>query len=164
MCNSREEDETHLFMRCSTALEVMARLKSWWGLLPNLMQISNVDDLVMGHRGTAADRYEVVVHAFMWVLWLHRNELIFKGQVKGMAQLVSEVRALSFEWYKNRGKCHSSIDYNNWAATSHLNSITHIGVGMAPAHLSLDYAAAHTTVSGKGGLRNIVAVPQKDVV
>ena len=103
MCSSQDEDEEHSFFRCSTAKEFMARLKDWWDELPNLANLDSVDDLFAGQRrADVAAKIDVVIRAYMWVLWLHRNAVCFKCDVKGIAQLVSEVRAISFDWCKNK--------------------------------------------------------------
>ena len=106
LCSTHDETEEHLFLRCSTAKKLMARLINWWKVMPNLDDISSIDDLLnpQGHRGRDALNYEVTIRAFLWTIWLVRNEICFKGKVKCINQMYSDVRALSVFWLKHRGK------------------------------------------------------------
>ena len=73
LCSIRDETEEHLFLRCSTAKEIMARLKTWWNAMPNLDSIGSLEDLLNHRQGSKdANAYEVVMYAFLWNLWLLR--------------------------------------------------------------------------------------------
>ena len=73
----------------------------------------NIEDLLYKCDGSRDGiKYAVVIRAFMWLLWMHRNEVCFKGKVKTIALLASDVRALAFLWYKNRGKQVSDVQWD----------------------------------------------------
>ena len=93
-----------MFLRCSTAKELMARLKNWWKVMPDLVDISSIEDLLSKHgqRGRDAMKYEVLISAFLWNLWLLRNDICFNGKVKCIAQLYTDVMALFNFWMNHR--------------------------------------------------------------
>ncbi|KAL4580407.1 hypothetical protein LXL04_016598 [Taraxacum kok-saghyz] len=85
-------DETveHLFLRCSTAKELIAKLNSWWNVLPDLEDIQHIDELIFkGVGGSDCSKYAAVTRAFMWLLWMHRNDVCFKGKGKPVAMLAT---------------------------------------------------------------------------
>ncbi|KAL4582433.1 hypothetical protein LXL04_006982 [Taraxacum kok-saghyz] len=61
------ETEEHLFLRCSHAKELMAKLQAWWDQMPNLDHINSIDDLLNFNKSRKeAAKYEVVCSSFLW--------------------------------------------------------------------------------------------------
>ncbi|KAL4572393.1 hypothetical protein LXL04_019167 [Taraxacum kok-saghyz] len=67
LCNVFDETEDHLFIKCSTAKVLMAKLQGWWSDLPNLDNIRDLDELLNRCHGRNDEvKYQVVICAFMW--------------------------------------------------------------------------------------------------
>ncbi|KAF5779461.1 hypothetical protein HanXRQr2_Chr12g0559741 [Helianthus annuus] len=55
------------------------------------------------------------VAATCWIIWLSRNDIIFKHKSTSVSKLISDVKAVSFTWIKNRAGL-AEIGWDNWKA------------------------------------------------
>jgi hypothetical protein len=104
-----EEAETvsHLFLYCRIISQVWVRIFSWLGLefsLPH--SINSLLNFVAGSTGRKQVREGLTLTccAVLWIVWRHRNKIIFdNGGVDGTG-LVDEVMVTSWKWWIGRGK------------------------------------------------------------
>ncbi|KAF5791605.1 hypothetical protein HanRHA438_Chr09g0408471 [Helianthus annuus] len=54
-----------------------------------------------------------VAAATCWNIWLMRNAVIFKSKPPDIAKLISDIKAISYTWIKNRAGL-SDISWENW--------------------------------------------------
>ncbi|KAL4577258.1 hypothetical protein LXL04_013363 [Taraxacum kok-saghyz] len=89
-CNRCDETEQHLFFECSTSKDLQAHLFSWWAPACLPAGTPQVKDILQNNAIMNSAKSEVARRAFLWILWIYRNEAIFKGKVKSNLQLVTE--------------------------------------------------------------------------
>ena len=100
-CKSYPDSAKHIFLECSTAKEVMARLACRWNKLPDLSNCTGVEDLISGRRDTSLSKtdvikYEVIIRAYLWTIWNNMNDICFNNTVKTIPILVSEILGTVF--------------------------------------------------------------------
>ncbi|KAL4590139.1 hypothetical protein LXL04_003060 [Taraxacum kok-saghyz] len=100
-CNRVEETENHILLEWSTTKELQAHLLNWWGCSAISSGTTEVSNLFLC---PSAVKLEIAWRAYLWVLWKFRNETIFEGKTWNNKQLVMEVKLLSFNWFRSRGK------------------------------------------------------------
>ena len=113
-CNRVEETEDHIFLGCSTALDLRAHLTSRWGVkgLPaDMLEIHKVCD---EDYNPNSPKIEIARRAYLWVLWKYRNDTVFNGKVKSNAQLITDVKLLAYFWFCNRGKKLEACPLETW--------------------------------------------------
>ena len=118
-CNCHPESADHLFLRCSTAKLLMAHLSSWCPMMPTLDSCGNAASLFHGVANlckSSADRntYEVILRAFLWVIWCNRNNICFSSSIANIHSLVFEVKNFAFLWLKARSKFGKDVTLENW--------------------------------------------------
>jgi hypothetical protein len=67
-------------------------------------------------RGYCDLLIRVIWHACVWVVWMARNNRIFKGKVQDLVHLLDNVKFMSFLWLKVN-KFTSAFSYNDWCGT-----------------------------------------------
>ena len=117
LCNRAEETGNHLFLECSTAVEVQAHLHNWWGANGMPRRITEVSDMFSEESRTKSTKIEVARRAYLSILWKYRNEAIFTGKVQRNNQLVAEVKMTAFSWYTNRNKKDLNCNWDIWSKT-----------------------------------------------
>lgn len=86
VCNNGLETEDHLFVECQVAV-----------ILP--LQQLNLNEVIWFVDSHLEDKdskicLDVVVHAFLWVIWLNRNNVSFKTRKPNPSILGDEVKFL----------------------------------------------------------------------
>ncbi|CAN1801820.1 hypothetical protein LINPERHAP1_LOCUS23115 [Linum perenne] len=84
LCGQYEELASHIFIHCSFVKPIWSKISSRLSIFGPLP--SSVADLIGGWkglncRGPYALMKKVVLHSFLWHVWLERNEVIFKEVV-----------------------------------------------------------------------------------
>jgi hypothetical protein len=117
-CGSCAETVPHLFLYCNFTLQVWNCVLSWLGLkliLPHsivspLNYIASSPGLKRKRRGLV-----MIWNAVIWILWWHRNKVIFDNGVIDVASLVDDVKSLSWRWSVGRSDSAPSLLYE-WIA------------------------------------------------
>ncbi|KAL4578115.1 hypothetical protein LXL04_014231 [Taraxacum kok-saghyz] len=118
-CNCHPESVNHIFLTCSTTKILMAHLKTWCPLLPNIDDCLNAASLfqdVSKPYVSTAGKYmiEVILRAFVWVVWCNRNNIVFRSCISIIPSLVFEVKNHSYLWLKYRSKHGKDLSLDNW--------------------------------------------------
>lgn len=108
-CNRHPKSSEHFFLRCSTALELLASLKRNLSFLLDLNHWRDVDFLFNGvakPNWSNFDKmnYKVVIRVFLWTLWCNKNIICFRNSVKNIPSLVVDAKCSSFLWMSIRSK------------------------------------------------------------
>ncbi|XP_021995837.1 uncharacterized protein LOC110893020 [Helianthus annuus] len=107
LCEEDLESVSHIFSACPISVGVWEKV-SFWCRIPRFF-IFSFRDLVELHSvgdREKADREALhgVVLTTCWVLWKARNKLRFNGIRSSVEEIFSEVRVVSFFWFKHRAK------------------------------------------------------------
>ncbi|XP_076914845.1 uncharacterized protein LOC143573986 [Bidens hawaiensis] len=103
-CNAGSDTVTHFFTACPLALGLWEKNSFWCRVLNffvffrDLLEIHN-----SGIRGTTErNALHGIVFTACWVLWKARNILRFNGKKRSVDEIFSEVKVVSFFWFKHR--------------------------------------------------------------
>ncbi|XP_076927656.1 uncharacterized protein LOC143591291 [Bidens hawaiensis] len=115
-CNDGEETVDHIFMACGFATGAWEGVLRWCGL-PNFFVFS-VKDLMELHKskGILLVKKEILKGMVMiccWRIWKAKNEHIFNNKRCKVVDIVADIKAYGFLWYKNRHNV-SVSDWNSW--------------------------------------------------
>ena len=98
MCDGITKDVPHLFFNCTFAMKVWEN-----------QQIARLDVSSAKRFWSSVGRYRtrgalVLVRGWvvLWVMWLHRNECIFKGREASLDGILHEVEGLLAIWASGR--------------------------------------------------------------
>ncbi|CAJ2668672.1 unnamed protein product [Trifolium pratense] len=113
-CGQCAETVTHLFLYCSGITQVWHRVCAWLGLhflLPH--SISSLLNFFATTPGCKQLRQGLTMiwNAVIWVIWRHRNSIIFYNGVADLAGLVDEVKIASWKWWIGKSKASPCLFY-----------------------------------------------------
>ncbi|KAI3792985.1 hypothetical protein L1987_35597 [Smallanthus sonchifolius] len=115
-CNAGFDSVNHLFTACPLALGLWEKI-SYWCRIPNFFIFSFRDLLEIHNLGVRRASERKVLHGIVlsacWVLWKARNSLRFNGKRCSVDEIFSEVRVVSFFWFKHRAK-KGKLDWGDW--------------------------------------------------
>ncbi|XP_022019589.1 uncharacterized protein LOC110919632 [Helianthus annuus] len=106
-CEDVDVTADHLFTVCRFADGVWNGIVSWCRLPPMIM--FSVDDIpkIVDQMGGSKSRRSIVYGIFIitcWRIWKARNEKVFFNITRSVSHVVSDVKSLSFLWYRRMGK------------------------------------------------------------
>ncbi|KAJ0754284.1 putative RNA-directed DNA polymerase [Helianthus annuus] len=115
-CNEGLDSVMHIFSACPFALGVWEKI-SFWCRIPRF-SIFSFRDLLEVHkvgnkRQSERDAIHGIVITASWVLWKARNKWRFEGIRSSIEEVFSEIRVVSFFWFKHRAK-KGSFDWGDW--------------------------------------------------
>ncbi|XP_022042046.1 uncharacterized protein LOC110944707 [Helianthus annuus] len=107
-CNIGLDEPQHLFIRCQVA-RFICSIIALWCKTPQLTIAQDLFvwiDMLNNLDGSKEKRKTIKSIAFttIWVLWLRRNEEIFKAKGIQIQSSVEDIKILSFLWVSNRSK------------------------------------------------------------
>lgn len=115
--NACEENEIHIFKKCSTTKEIHGLLIIGWNDLPIL---NNSFDAFLGINSTysvvsrSQDILESISRALLWTIWANMNSMLFNSKMNRLSTLAYEVKILSFLWLKSRAKWGKDFLWDSW--------------------------------------------------
>ncbi|KAJ0589790.1 putative RNA-directed DNA polymerase [Helianthus annuus] len=115
-CEEDVESVSHLFSACPFSLGVWEKV-SLWCRIPRFLIFSFRDLLELysvGDRDKASrEALHGVVISTCWVLWKARNKRRFNGIRSSVEEIFSEVRVVSYFWFKHRAK-KGVFEWGDW--------------------------------------------------
>ncbi|KAL4182746.1 hypothetical protein AMTRI_Chr11g151790 [Amborella trichopoda] len=106
MCLQEESSNPHIFLHCNIAFEL-------WTLILRLFKLNwvlppSVKDLLHHYSSgpwplAGRTLWRATIAATLWVLWLERNERIFRGQRNEVSGLFHKVTAKVVFWASTHG-------------------------------------------------------------
>ena len=99
MCRREEETCQHLFFKCPFAQAI-------WGAQSITRVDASSDEYFWRSITSGVFRREEEwsrIFATLWALWLHRNDVVFRGRPISIEEVLNDVRGLSCNW--NWGMC-----------------------------------------------------------
>ncbi|KAJ0508307.1 putative reverse transcriptase zinc-binding domain-containing protein [Helianthus annuus] len=115
LCCEVDESIDHLFSSCFVSSTVWQNISAWCGLSPALL--FSTDDVLGMHNcirnGQVKQKLvQCVVKIGCWLIWKHRNEVVFKSARVNIGSILDDLRTTGFLWIKNRSKL--DIEWEQW--------------------------------------------------
>jgi hypothetical protein len=117
-CGDCLETATHIFLYCKVIILVWGQIFVWLGFhfeLPH--NILSLLILVATSVGEKHVRHGLVMiwTAVIWIIWRHRNRIIFENGVVDGASMVEDVKLVSWKWWIGKGSSPLCLLYE-WQA------------------------------------------------
>ncbi|WOG89358.1 hypothetical protein DCAR_0208596 [Daucus carota subsp. sativus] len=117
VCGNDLEHIHHLFWNCPVAKSVWLKVFEWWNINPGFINkgwgpITSLFDLVNDIKSKLS--WEVTVIATLWVIWISRNNKIFRGNNPEAAIMFAIAKLRAFEWSVAANLCEAG-QFLNWS-------------------------------------------------
>ncbi|XP_022032843.1 uncharacterized protein LOC110933951 [Helianthus annuus] len=116
LCGDGLETVSHIFSACRISLGVWEKV-SLWCRIPRFFIFSFRDLIELHNVGVYNKAVRVALHGIVvttcWMLWKARNNARFNGYRSSAEEIFSEVRVVSFFWYKHRAK-KGVFEWGDW--------------------------------------------------
>ncbi|KAJ9541514.1 hypothetical protein OSB04_028020 [Centaurea solstitialis] len=106
LCHGHSEPRDHLFLSCSKEKEVRIAVNAWWklfsvegGRLDEILYRANNSETNSNKRRLIED---TLVHAYLWLIWKGRNEVIFNNAHFNPSLIANHIQATACFWIHNR--------------------------------------------------------------
>ncbi|KAL5185322.1 hypothetical protein HKD37_17G048834 [Glycine soja] len=122
LCNSSEEDAAHLFFHCTKTEPLWWETQSWVNSLGAFPHNSKDHFLQHDNRsanGVKARRWKCLWVALTWVIWKHRNGVVFQNQSFDGSKVMEDAIFLTWSWLKVAEKGFT-VPFSFWS--SHLKA------------------------------------------
>ncbi|GKB95960.1 RNA-directed DNA polymerase, eukaryota [Tanacetum coccineum] len=115
LCSIYRESTSHLLFSCLLARQLMCKVVRWWDLeYQDLLSYEDwlcwLNNLRISKR--FKDMFEWVCYTTWWVIWKHRNQVLFGNNLPRLDLLFDETVRMSFYWCSSR--CNLDFDWNSW--------------------------------------------------
>jgi hypothetical protein len=106
-CGLVVENSLHLLLYCDFSLSVWSGIFAWLGLffqLPHdFKSLLNYAAVVTG-RKQVNQALVMVWAAVFWVIWYHRNQIVFENGRLDAALVIDRIKTVSWKWWMSRSK------------------------------------------------------------
>lgn len=119
-CFRADEDVQHIFFLCKISKQIWQHICEWIGVTQVQFtgQWEHFQHVAASNGGKKAKKAQhlvwIVTVCHVWVIWMNRNKIIFRGGLPNVSQLVEQIRHLSWGWFANRVGVNLSLTYENW--------------------------------------------------
>lgn len=118
-CFRFEESAERLFFTCSRSVQLWKLIEEWagpqGGAFISCWQHFKSHGIIGCSKKQKKFRFIVWI-AVVWVIWVNRNRIIFRGVVFNVQHLEHQVKALSWSWFSNRGGDSMHIVFSDWCS------------------------------------------------
>ena len=111
-----KESADHVFTSCLVASVLWQGISQWCKVsyiyafsFGDLLELHNF----VGLNGTAKEVFQGLISIGCWAIWKARNELRFSNKPVCASDILSEVKAVGYLWFSNRGRL-KSISWDKW--------------------------------------------------
>ncbi|XP_071740839.1 uncharacterized protein [Rutidosis leptorrhynchoides] len=116
ICKNDIETVDHTLLLCPFAADVWSRVCRWWNCFSS--SFVSFDELFVGtSHSLIPNKYSKLWQAVEWItgymIWKHRNDLVFKKKRSIGPMLVSEIQLKAYEWISNRSR-KPSLNWSQW--------------------------------------------------
>ncbi|GKA29339.1 RNA-directed DNA polymerase, eukaryota [Tanacetum coccineum] len=124
ICNSDDEDISHLLFRCSMAADIHRLICRWWDLswahIGSYAEwLSWFKDIRLGSK--VKSFLEGVFYVSWWYIWTFRNKLLFAAIKPRKDVIFDDIISSSFTWCNARSKL--SFTWDSWLQHPNLISL-----------------------------------------
>lgn len=117
LCKREVESVVHLFFNCAFSYNVWMAVNFWTGAVGPLQNdgVNHFLQFAGWVRGKRNRKWRHVIWmAAVWVLWITRNNIIFKDGTANLIDVVADIKILSWKWFTNRNGSNSGTLYSDW--------------------------------------------------
>nr|KYP70308.1 Putative ribonuclease H protein At1g65750 family [Cajanus cajan] len=101
LCSLFVEDPLHLFLMCPMAFNIWLAVANWLEVavvLPNSLTSLYLYWTNLGIYKKRSQCFQVVWVSVIWLLWLHRNVIIFQQGVMDCKEVLDSIKLRSWKW------------------------------------------------------------------
>ncbi|KAJ9566154.1 hypothetical protein OSB04_002120 [Centaurea solstitialis] len=114
-CKEHQENGNHIFVTCTKPTEVRRIVNKWWNVLPE--SCNNTNEVLgsfssMKHASNGEIIKDAIVHAYIWIVWKGRNDMIFKGEAFNIFRAANDIQSLVYSWICNRSSL--KVSWLDW--------------------------------------------------
>ena len=111
------ENEDHIFVNCIKVKEVRQVTNIWAKFFPE--SGDNVKDFLFvtddPHDSSKSNVVkDLVKHAYFWLIWRSRNELLFKYRDFNPLAIANDIQSVTFLWFRNRCSAGKNTSWIDW--------------------------------------------------
>ena len=111
-CSEAVESVDHALFKCTKVHNIWVAVAKWWKV--DISSVSSIYDLL--ESTSTSDKpwlWEEVTWAFIYLIWSHRNRVVFENFERKLEDLFLDFQRKCFEWVERRiGAC--KIEWNSW--------------------------------------------------
>ena len=116
ICTNGIETTEHTFIFCEFAVSVWDRVFKWLHLDRGIwLEVGDifgwVDSICM--RKEYLQALEAICFVTIWVIWRHRNEIVFDDRPPKRSYIFDQIKDVSFEWFSGRNR-KVKVRWTNW--------------------------------------------------
>ncbi|KAJ0597447.1 putative reverse transcriptase zinc-binding domain-containing protein [Helianthus annuus] len=116
LCDSEAETTNHLFIGCTFAADIWARVVSWCRLPPFFaFVVCDFLEIAKLQAASKKSRYILrgIVFTTLWAIWNERNARIFTGIRRRPIEVMESIKMTSYFWFRNRTRMKGLV-WNVW--------------------------------------------------
>lgn len=103
LCLSHLETAVHLLLHCSISWQVWSQIILWWGI--KWVCPASLYDLLcwwesFNYKNVEKVSWDISFYAVLWLLWLERNQIVFRNKVVEIGELVDRIKTTIAIWTK----------------------------------------------------------------
>lgn len=115
-CGDTLETVDHALVGCREVKKIWYLTGKWWRR--NLEGAESLQELLQEDQTSGEDKrkrslWEAMVWSFLYLIWSHRNKVVFEEEKSKLEELFFQFQRKVFEWIKRRDK-KTSMEWANW--------------------------------------------------
>lgn len=111
------ESVEHALVQCEEVNKMWQEVARWWSI--DLGSIGSLHDILEWNNDSGGNGrpklWTEVTWAFIYLVWSHRNRIVFNQELRKLRDLFFEFQRKSFEWVARRIR-RKKIEWNQWLA------------------------------------------------
>ena len=118
-CSSEVESMDHALYGCVELRRLWNAVAHWWNIdIRNVLKLSNLLEMSMdGVDGNSTPHlWEEVVWSFLYLIWSHRNRMVFERCNRKLEDQFLEFQRTSYEWIDQK-MGNGRIEWATWIST-----------------------------------------------
>ncbi|GJR35289.1 RNA-directed DNA polymerase, eukaryota, reverse transcriptase zinc-binding domain protein [Tanacetum coccineum] len=115
ICFKEVDSTSHIFFTCPLVRDVYCKIVSWWELTySEFVSYEDWSAWMLSLRISSNDKVmlEGIFYVTWWLVWNHRNKLLFDTKSPSKAIIFDELVSRSFYWCRYR--CKASFSWLEW--------------------------------------------------
>ncbi|XP_076892117.1 uncharacterized protein LOC143543750 [Bidens hawaiensis] len=115
-CGDSAETTQHMFVQCKVTKVIWSFILDWVKLprRPNFISVEEILDF------PSKIAVQSILAVTCWIIWLSRNDFIFKNVPFVCSKMVNDIKATSFLWVKQRSKS-TNLKWDDWCRFNFVN-------------------------------------------
>ncbi|XP_057791177.1 uncharacterized protein LOC131008306 [Salvia miltiorrhiza] len=118
-CHEHSESSNHLFAICSRTQEMWNAIQKWLGVFtarPRSVTAHWMMFCCFGNEKKIRRLLKMVWVGSCWILWKKRNDKRFEGKKWTVEDVILEIKARTWCWYKTFGIFDKEMNFSVWSS------------------------------------------------